>query len=173
MFDHYGPNSLQVTAYIEALGELTPDQFARIGIGDLESFISTLNSALAKSGRPGTRVDSFRIDALKAVQHHSDPAQKLVAALIASVFVCRTVFLIRRKMYFTTLSRAQSITRGCSRNIGRRIGQLSIFCEELTHYDGSEVFVLDRPDSRERPAQHYATPSSLVEGYRMWSNTPR
>jgi len=173
MFDRYGPNSLQVTAYIEALAELTPDQFARIGTVDLQSFISTLNSALAKAdGREPAWIASA-IDALKAVQHHSDPAQKLVASLLASVFVVLDRLSHSEKnLIYNAISRAIDYAR-LFKKYRQEDWAIEYFCEELTHYDGSEVFVLDMPDSRGKTGEAlYATPSSLVKTYRIWSNTP-
>lgn len=148
MFDRYGPNSLQVTAYIEALSELTPAEFERLGTGDVQTFLSTLHSALAKAdGRESAWIASS-IDASTAVQHHSQPAQKLIAAIIASMFVVLDRLSHSEKnVIYHSIASVIDYAR-LFKKYRQEDWAIEYFCEELTEYDGREVYVLDRPDGR-------------------------
>lgn len=150
MFDRYGPASLQVTAYIEALGKLTSDEFNRLGTGALESFISTLSVALGKAdGRETALVAAF-LDASKAVEHQSEPAQKLIAALVASMLVVIDRLAHSEKnIVYNSIAHAIDYAR-LFKKYRQEDWAIEEFCKELAEYDGREVYVVERPDGRGR-----------------------
>ena len=149
MFERYGPNSLQVTAYIEALRELRPDQFANIGTGDLQSFISVLDAALHKSnGREAAWVASAH-DCLDATDR-AEPAQRLVAAVIGSILVVLDRLSHSDKRFiYNSISSVIDYPR-LFKEYRSEDWAMEYFCEELSEYDGGEVYVIDRPDARGR-----------------------
>src|SRR5437868_14011118 len=89
MFDQYGPNSLKVSAFIKAVGNLPADDFALVGptVMDEERLDGLMRRIQSlESERVDERASAFR-DAAEAVRDKGTELQRKLVASLAAILV--------------------------------------------------------------------------------------
>lgn len=159
MFDRYGPNGLQVKAFLDALAELTDIKFAGIGHLRANFTIEDWEMAFNKAGSLfPTRKEAVNAaieDAEAIVKDRREGHQREIAKGIAAVLVIadRLSFKEREVLYSAFARPLGSDSDIIPR---RRLYEkyksedrhLETFCELLSMIDDEEVYVESRPDNR-------------------------
>lgn len=159
MFDRYGPNGLQVKAFLDALAELTDIKFA--GIGHLranftiEDWETAFNKAASLFPSRKEAVGAAIEDAEIIVKDRGDKYQREIARGVTAILVIadRLSFKEREILYspFDRLLGSDSDIiprRRLYEKYKSEDRHLETFCELLSMIDDEQVYVESRPDNR-------------------------
>lgn len=151
MFDQYGPNSLKVSAFIKAVGNLPADDFALVGptVMDEERLDGLMRRIQSlESERVDERASAFR-DATEAVRDKGTELQRKLVASLAAILVLEDR-LARDEKTFLSLFLVNTIVplRLLYEGYKKEDSAVEDFCEQLSLIDGHNAYVKSRPDER-------------------------
>lgn len=151
MFDRYGPNSLQVAAYIKALDEMSSEDFNSIDKLnlDVEQLITVFSKALSYKSDRLLETENASHDAMAAVINKGSNEQIAFVGLIASVLVLEDR-LTRDEQVFLHLwvIDPKVPLRRLYADHRKEDFAIEAFCKHLSRLADESVYVKSRPDAR-------------------------
>lgn len=156
MFNRYGPNSLKVSAFIKAIRDLSPEQFATLGhvnydLDRLEAFAARLKKLDGE--RETERANAIR-DALEAAADKGTEDQRKLAAGLAAILVLEDRLSREEKTFLSLYIIDPTIPlRLLYEEYQKEDFAVEKFCEQLSVIDGENAYIQSRPDERGQGAQ--------------------
>lgn len=146
MSELLGPNTRQVEAFLEELGRLTPEEFARVGreCADLREFEAAWRAAQARARERGAAWRSAAAVAARNVGGHGSLVQRVLAIAIASGFVVADLL---SQEHVEALYAPVAGTVPWHRLYALYEPEdcaIEDFCEQMSAIEGGEVRVLSR-----------------------------
>jgi hypothetical protein len=151
MFDLYGPNSILVNSYIQALHDLTTEQLEAFRIGEYE--FKRIKAILGKVNHwkdfRKNECENAKKNAEEAIGAKGFDYQQLLFSEIAVWLVLNDWFEIDDR-YFIQLYLINPIIplKELRKDYEKEDWAVEIFCDRLSKIDGQRVFIKSRPDAR-------------------------
>lgn len=151
MFDLYGPNSLKVKSYIEALRKLSSEQLGAIDLREYEVnqikiIIDKVNSL--KDQRLVERANAIK-NATEVVKNKALEWHRLLVSNIAVWLVLEDLLGTSNKVFIDLYLINQIIQLSELRtDFKKEDWAIEVFYEQLSKIDGEQVFIDSRPDAR-------------------------
>ncbi|MCW5959320.1 MAG: hypothetical protein KIS76_04105 [Pyrinomonadaceae bacterium] len=153
MLDRYGPNSLEVSAYVQALDNLTSPQLEKLNLSEYE--FSEIESIIKKAHvfKESRSVEQLnvRTDASNAVKGKGHEWQRLLLAEIATWLVLSDYFEIDDRSFIRLYLIGQVVSlRELYQKYENEDWAIEVFCDQISKIDGQRVIISSRPDDKGR-----------------------
>lgn len=151
MFDRYGPNSLQVSAYIKALDEMSSENFSRIAELDVdaEELITVFSKALSFKLDRLVETENASNDARAAVINKGSNLHIALAGLMASVLVLEDQLTRDERVFLQGWVIDPKVPlRRLYADYRKEDFAIEAFCKHLSRIADESVYVKSRPDAR-------------------------